>query len=133
MSTISLKGASVSTIGEIPKAGKKAKDFSLVKTDLSKSILADYAGTKLVLNIFPSVDTGTCAKSMREFNRIASNLPNTKVVCISRDLPFAFKRFCAAEGLENVIVSPILQLDLSVKITDLKLRVAVYQIYTHVL
>lgn len=81
----------------------KAPSFKLIKEDLSTATLEDFRGTKLVLNIFPSIDTGTCATSVREFNNEASNLKNAKVLCISRDLPFAQKRFCGAEGLENVI------------------------------
>ena len=104
MAQITLKGNKINTIGELPKAGGKAKDFNLVKTDLSTATLNDFKGNKLVLNIFPSVDTGTCAASVRNFNKEAANLPNTKVLCISRDLPFAQKRFCGAEGIENVIM-----------------------------
>lgn len=103
MANISLKGTPVTTSGTIPKIGEKAKDFSLVKTDLSKSSLADFSGSRLVLNIFPSIDTGTCAASVRQFNKLAADLSNTKVLCIARDLPFAMKRFCGAEGIENVI------------------------------
>lgn len=103
MADITLGGNPVKTSGELPKIGTKAPDFTLVKTDLSTASLADFKGTKLVLNIFPSVDTGTCAASVREFNKKASTLENTKVLCISRDLPFAQNRFCGAEGLENVI------------------------------
>ena len=102
MATVTLGGNPVKTSGELPQIGSKAPDFKLVKTDLSTASLQDYAGTKLVLNIFPSVDTGTCAASVRAFNAKASGLENTKVLCISRDLPFAQKRFCGAEGLENV-------------------------------
>ena len=103
MASITLGGNQISTSGELPKVGSKAPDFQLVKTDLSIASLADFAGSKLVLNIFPSIDTGTCATSVRTFNADASTLENTKVLCISRDLPFAQKRFCGAEGLENVI------------------------------
>mgnify|MGYP001602048258 CR=1 FL=1 len=103
MAKIALKGNPVNTVGELPQVGSKAKDFSLVKTDLSTASLADFAGSKLVLNIFPSIDTSTCATSVRKFNEKASTLPNTKVLCISRDLPFAMNRFCGAEGLDNVI------------------------------
>lgn len=103
MAKIALKGNPVNTVGELPQVGTKAKDFSLVKTDLSTTSLADFAGSKLVLNIFPSIDTSTCATSVRKFNEKASTLPNTKVLCISRDLPFAMNRFCGAEGLDNVI------------------------------
>ena len=102
MASITLGGNPINTNGELPKVGSKAADFQLVKTDLSVASLADYAGSKLVLNIFPSIDTGTCATSVRTFNAKASALENTKVLCISRDLPFAQKRFCGAEGLENV-------------------------------
>lgn len=103
MASITLGGNPINTSGELPKVGSKAPDFQLVKTDLSIATLADFAGSKLVLNIFPSIDTGTCATSVRTFNADASKLNNTKVVCISRDLPFAQNRFCGAEGLENVI------------------------------
>lgn len=103
MVSITLGGNPVHTNGELPTVGTKATDFNLVKTDLGTATLADFAGSKVVLNIFPSVDTGTCAASVRKFNEKASALANTKVLCISRDLPFAQKRFCGAEGLENVI------------------------------
>jgi thiol peroxidase len=102
MATITLGGNPIHTSGELPKVGSKAPDFQLVKTDLSIASLADFAGSKLVLNIFPSIDTGVCATSVRTFNQKASTLDNTKVLCISRDLPFAQKRFCGAEGIENV-------------------------------
>jgi len=102
MATITLKGNPVNTSGSLPKVGDKAPNFTLTASDLSKKSLTDYAGSKLVLNIFPSVDTGTCATSVRNFNKEASNLENTKVLCISKDLPFAQGRFCGAEGIENV-------------------------------
>lgn len=97
-----LGGNPINTIGNLPKVGTKAPEFELIKGDLSAVKLSDYKGIKLVLSIFPSVDTGTCAASVRKFNEKASTLNNTKVLCISRDLPFAQKRFCGAEGLENV-------------------------------
>ncbi|MQP25807.1 thiol peroxidase [Flavobacterium sp. LMO8] len=103
MASITLGGNPIHTNGELPAVGSKATDFNLVKTDLGTATLADFAGSKVVLNIFPSIDTGTCATSVRKFNEKASALANTKVLCISRDLPFAQKRFCGAEGLENVI------------------------------
>jgi thiol peroxidase len=103
MASITLGGNPIHTSGELPKIGSKLADFKLVKNDLSIASLADFTGTKLVLNIFPSIDTGTCATSVRKFNESASKLNNTKVLCISRDLPFAQKRFCGAEGIENVI------------------------------
>lgn len=102
MSQVTLKGNPVNTIGELPKEGAMTPIFQLVKTDLSEVSLADYQGKKLVLNIFPSVDTGTCAASVRHFNEKAADLDNTVVLCISRDLPFAHARFCGAEGIENV-------------------------------
>lgn len=103
MASVTLGGNPLHTNGELPALGTKASDFNLVKTDLGTASLGDFAGSKLILNIFPSVDTGTCAASVRQFNKLASGLDNTKVLCISRDLPFAQKRFCGAEGLENVI------------------------------
>ena len=103
MATVNLGGNPVNTIGNLPTIGEKAPNFTLKNTDLKEVSLADFAGSKLVLNIFPSVDTATCATSVRKFNEMASNLTNTKVLCISRDLPFAQKRFCGAEGIENVV------------------------------
>jgi len=103
MATITLGGNPIHTSGELPKVGSKLADFKLVQNDLSVADLSTFAGNKLVLNIFPSIDTGTCATSVRKFNESASTLANTKVLCISRDLPFAQKRFCGAEGLENVV------------------------------
>lgn len=103
MASITLGGNPVNTIGELPKVGSKLADFKLVKNDLSVASLSDFSGKKLVLNIFPSIDTGTCATSVRKFNEAAANLENTTVLCISRDLPFAQKRFCGAEGIENVV------------------------------
>jgi thiol peroxidase len=103
MASITLGGNPINTIGELPKVGSKLVDFKLIQHDLSVATLGDFAGKKLVLNIFPSIDTGTCATSVRKFNATAASLENTAVLCISRDLPFAQKRFCGAEGLENVI------------------------------
>ncbi|HLU50876.1 MAG TPA: thiol peroxidase [Flavobacteriaceae bacterium] len=102
MSTITLKGNSIHTIGNLPEIGQQAPDFTLVKNDLSITKLSDYKGSKVILNIFPSIDTGVCATSVRKFNEQAASLENTKVLCISRDLPFAQQRFCGAEGIENV-------------------------------
>jgi thiol peroxidase len=92
----------VETSGELPAVGAMAPDFALRKADLSPVSLADYAGSRLVLNIFPSIDTPTCAKSVRAFNERAAAMPNTKVLCVSADLPFALSRFCGAEGITNV-------------------------------
>ena len=103
MASITLGENPINTSGELPKIGSDAPQFHLLKTDLSMATLSDFAGCKLVLNIFPSIDTGTCATSVRTFNAKAAEVKNTKVLCISRDLPFAQKRFCGAEGLENVI------------------------------
>ncbi|BDB55135.1 putative thiol peroxidase [Flavobacterium ammoniigenes] len=103
MSSITLGGNPVNTSGELPKIGTQLADFKLVKNDLSIATLADFAGKKVVFNIFPSIDTGTCAASVRKFNETAANLTNTVVLCVSRDLPFAQKRFCGAEEIENVV------------------------------
>ncbi|MCH4872967.1 thiol peroxidase [Pseudomonas sp. TMW22091] len=102
MAQVTLKGNPVQVNGELPAVGAKAPDFSLVAGDLSDMTLASFAGKRKVLNIFPSVDTPTCATSVRTFNKMASELANTVVLCISADLPFAQARFCGAEGLENV-------------------------------
>lgn len=103
MATVTLKGNPIETVGELPKVGDKAPAFNLVKDDLSDLQLGDLKG-RVVLNIFPSIDTGTCAKSVREFNTKAAALNNTTVVCVSKDLPFALGRFCGAEGINNVLV-----------------------------
>ncbi|CDF80154.1 thiol peroxidase, Tpx-type [Formosa agariphila KMM 3901] len=103
MATVTLKGNEIQTSGDLPKVGTKAPDFTLTTIELGSKSLKDFEGSNIILNIFPSVDTGTCAQSVREFNKEASALDNTKVLCISRDLPFAQARFCGAEGLENVI------------------------------
>lgn len=102
MATVTLKGNPITTIGSLPAVGSKAPDFNLVKADLANVSLKDFAGSKLVLNIFPSVDTPTCATSTRRFNAELAKLSGVVVLCVSRDLPFAFKRFCAAEGLDKV-------------------------------
>ncbi len=104
MAQITLKGNVINTVGELPTVGETAPDFHLVKTDLSQATLKDYRGKKVLLNIFPSIDTGVCAASVRKFNEAAAKLNNTKVLCVSRDLPFAQNRFCGAEGIENVEV-----------------------------
>ncbi|MFY7664759.1 thiol peroxidase [Flavobacterium sp.] len=102
MSTVTLGGNAVQTSGDLPQIGAAAPAFTLVKTDLSEIHLSDYAGKRVILNIFPSIDTPTCATSVRMFNHKAAQLENTAILCISRDLPFAIKRFCGAEGIENV-------------------------------
>lgn len=103
MASITLKGNAINTCGELPKIGTQLADFKLVQNDLSIATLSNFDGKKLVLNIFPSIDTGTCATSVRKFNESAAGLENTVVLCISRDLPFAQQRFCGAEGIENVV------------------------------
>ncbi|MEP2650526.1 MAG: thiol peroxidase [Paraglaciecola sp.] len=102
MANVTLKGNVFKTIGELPLVGEQAPSFTLVETDLSETSLTDYAGSKLILNIFPSVDTGVCAASIRTFNEKATALDGTKILCVSADLPFAGARFCGAEGIENV-------------------------------
>lgn len=102
-STVTLGGNPVQVSGDLPKKGQAAPAFSLVGKDLADVTLASFAGKRKVLNIFPSIDTPTCATSVRKFNESASKLANTVVLCISADLPFAQSRFCGAEGLENVV------------------------------
>ncbi|OYU85043.1 MAG: lipid hydroperoxide peroxidase [Flavobacterium sp. BFFFF2] len=103
MATVTLGGNPVHTLGELPTIGSELPNFELTATDLSVKTNADFKGQRLILSIFPSIDTPTCATSVRAFNAKAAQLPNTKVLCISKDLPFAQKRFCGAEGLDNVI------------------------------
>jgi len=103
MANITIKGNPIQTLGELPAKGTKVPDFELVRNDLSIASLKDFAGKRLVLNIFPSLDTGTCAASVRRFNKEAAGLKNTQVLCISRDLPFAQARFCGTEGITNAI------------------------------
>jgi thiol peroxidase len=103
MANITLGGNPIETSGTLPAIGSQAPDFELVKNDLSIAKLGDFLGKRVILNIFPSIDTPTCATSVRQFNSMANAMENTVVLCVSRDLPFAQKRFCGAEGLENVI------------------------------
>ena len=102
MASITLGGNPAETNGNLPALGSTVPNFTLTATDMSSKSLNDYDGLRKILNIFPSIDTGVCAASTRKFNEEASNLTNTKVLCISRDLPFAHARFCGAEGIENV-------------------------------
>lgn len=101
--TVTLANNPVQLLGELPAVGQKAPEFTAVKGDLSIFKLSDLAGKRVVLNIFPSLDTEICAASVRRFNKEASELDNTVVVCVSKDLPFAQSRFCTTEGLKNVI------------------------------
>ncbi|MCQ4258273.1 thiol peroxidase [Stutzerimonas stutzeri] len=103
MTEVTLKGSPIKVAGNFPRPGEKAKPFTLVGGDLADVSLSSYAGKRKILNIFPSIDTPTCATSVRKFNAQANDLANTVVLCVSADLPFAQKRFCGAEGLENVI------------------------------
>lgn len=103
MATTALNGNPVHTTGELPTIGSRAHDFDLVGADLSDVTLSGLKGRRVVLNIFPSLDTDTCARSVRHFNEVAAGLDNTTVVCISKDLPFAAGRFCTAEGIKNVV------------------------------
>jgi thiol peroxidase len=103
MAKFTLRGAPCTTIGELPKVGAQAPAFSVVKTDLSSVSNATYAGKTVILNIFPSVDTATCATSVRTFHAKAAKLEDRVVICVSADLPFALGRFCGAEGIDRVV------------------------------
>lgn len=103
MAQITLDGEKVTTYGSLPAKGEKAPHFELLKTDLTTATLEDYRGKRVVMNIFPSIDTNVCAASVRNFSKRASELKNTVVLCISRDLPFAQKRFMDDEELKNVV------------------------------
>ncbi|MEI2825390.1 MAG: thiol peroxidase [Dermatophilaceae bacterium] len=102
MATTAFKGSPVHTVGDLPGVGDVAPTFELTDTSLGDVTTAELAGSRVVLNIFPSVDTGVCAASVRRFNELAAGLEDTKVVCVSADLPFALGRFCGAEGIDNV-------------------------------
>ncbi|AGN18833.1 thiol peroxidase [Corynebacterium glutamicum MB001] len=102
MAKTHFQGNETATSGELPQVGDNLAEFNLVNTELGEVSSKDFQGRKLVLNIFPSVDTGVCATSVRKFNEAAASLENTTVLCISKDLPFALGRFCSAEGIENV-------------------------------
>ena len=98
-----LHGNPVNTVGDVPQIGEKAPDFNLTNSDLTDIKLSQFQGKRVILNIFPSLDTGTCALSVKRFNQEAARLDNTVVLCISKDLPFAQKRFCGAEGIDKVM------------------------------
>lgn len=102
MAIITLNGTPYHTSGDIPVVGTKAPDFTVTKNDLGEISLKNHLGKPIILNIFPSLDTPTCASTMKRFNQIAATLPDTLVLCISADLPFAQKRFCVAEHLDNI-------------------------------
>ncbi|MEF3322643.1 thiol peroxidase [Gulosibacter sp. GYB002] len=104
MANVTLEGSTTINLAhDLPAVGSKAPDFTLVGTDLEPVKLSDFAGKRVVLNIFPSIDTGVCAASVRRFNELAAGFDNTVVVCVSADLPFAQERFCGAEGIDNVV------------------------------
>jgi thiol peroxidase len=103
MAQVTLKGNPIHTNGDLPQVGAKAPDFKLTAGDLKDVTLADFRGKKKILNIVPSLDTAVCATSTRKFNQTGGKLPNTVVLVVSADLPFASKRFCTTEGLENVV------------------------------
>jgi thiol peroxidase len=109
MATITLHGQALQTSGELPRVGSQAPGFRLVNAELKDVTLHDFAGKRKVLNIFPSIDTPVCASSVRRFNQRAAQLANTVVLCISADLPFAQKRFCAAEGIANVVTLSLMR------------------------
>jgi thiol peroxidase len=109
MATITLKGNEMHTLGEMPAPGSQAPDFRLTHQDLSDASLLDYSGKKVLMNIFPSLDTSVCATSVRKFNAEAAKVPDAKILCISKDLPFAQSRFCVAEGIANVETLSILR------------------------
>ena len=105
MATVTFKGSEVKTNGSLPAVGTTAPDFKLVGAGLNEIIIADFKGKRVVLNIFPSIDTGVCAASVRNFNKMAAADDNVVVICVSKDLPFAASRFCGAEGLDKVITA----------------------------
>lgn len=107
MAKITLQGNEIETVGSLPEVGSNAPDFTVTKSDLSSTSLSDYIGKNVILNIFPSIDTGVCAASAKKFNSELSDRDNTVVLCISADLPFAHNRFCEAEGLNNVVPTSV--------------------------
>ncbi|HLS00910.1 MAG TPA: thiol peroxidase [Beutenbergiaceae bacterium] len=122
MAQITLDGNPINTVGDLPSVGAQAPDFTLVDSELNEFSLSDFRGKRVVLNIFPSLDTGICAQSVRDFNARAASLDNTQVVCVSADLPFAQGRFCAAEGIDDVVTGSVFRStfgqDYGVKIAD---------------
>ncbi|MDD7437971.1 MAG: thiol peroxidase [Bacteroidales bacterium] len=107
MAKVTLGGNPINTMGELPKVGSEAPDFKIVLADLSEAKLSDYRGKRVVINIFPSIDTGVCAQSVRIFNKRASEAENTVVLGVSKDLPFALSRFCGAEGIDKVVTASL--------------------------
>lgn len=107
MALITLKGQPVHTVGSLPAVGSKAPNFTLTKTDLGEVNLENYLGKKIILNIFPSMDTATCAAAMLQFNELAKKSKDVLILCISADLPFAQSRFCSAQHLKNVVPASV--------------------------
>ena len=105
METVHFKGTPCHTYGDIPAVGTKAPCFNLVTKDLADVTCRDFVGKRIVLNVFPSLDTPVCAMSVRRFNKMAADVPDVAVICVSMDLPFALSRFCAAEGIDNVVAA----------------------------
>jgi thioredoxin-dependent peroxiredoxin len=126
MATTSLWGAPVHTVGDLPTVGDKAPAYTLTGSDLTDVASDSFSGSRVVLNIFPSLDTATCAASVRRFNELAASFENTVVVCASADLPFAMRRFCGAEGIEHVVTGSAFRssfgTDLGVTMTDGPMR-----------
>src|SRR5690625_1416999 len=122
MAQSTLDGNSINTVGDLPSGAAQAPDFTLVDSELNEFSLSDFRGKRVVLNIFPSLDTGICAQSVRDFNARAASLDNTQVVCVSADLPFDQGRFCAAEGIDDVVTGSVFLStfgqDYGVKIAD---------------
>ncbi len=125
-STITLGGKTIHTVGKLPTVGTQAKEFSLTGVDLADKTFSDFKGKYVIMNIFPSVNTGVCSKSVRKFNEDAAGLKNTTVLCISKDLPFAQKQFCGAEGIDHVVMLSDFRTDFGnsygVQITDGPMR-----------
>jgi thiol peroxidase len=126
MATTQLRGNPVHTVGELPEIGSRAPAYTLAGADLADLSSASYAGRRVVLNVFPSIDTGTCAASVRHFDALAAELDNTVVLCVSQDLPFAMRRFCGTEGIADVAVGSAFRssfgTDYGVTITDGSMR-----------
>ncbi len=124
--TITLGGNTIHTVGKLPAVGTAIKDFTLTGVDLQEKTFSDYKGKYVIMNIFPSVNTGVCSKSVRKFNEDAAGLNNTTVLCISKDLPFAQKQFCGAEGIDHVVMLSDFRTDFGntygVQITDGPMR-----------
>lgn len=111
MAETALRGNTIHTVGDLPAIGTAAPSFTLTKGDLGDLTVDDLAGKKIVLNIFPSIDTPTCAASVRQFNKLAADHDGATVVCVSADLPFALSRFCGAEGIDNVTTASAFRSD----------------------